>query len=27
MTTYVMPYLGGDIVRTNAGKSRILEKK
>jgi DNA polymerase I-like protein with 3'-5' exonuclease and polymerase domains len=27
MTTYVMPYLGGDIVRTNAGKSRIIEKK
>ena len=27
MTTYVMPYLGGDIVRTNAGKSRIVEKK
>jgi DNA polymerase-1 len=22
-----MPYLGGDIVRTNAGKSRIVEKK
>jgi DNA polymerase I-like protein with 3'-5' exonuclease and polymerase domains len=27
MTTYVMPYLGGDIVRTNAGKSRIVAKK
>ena len=27
MTTYVMPYLGGDIVRTTAGKSRIVEKK
>ena len=26
MTTYVMPYLGGDIVRTNAGKSRIVKK-
>ena len=27
MTTYVMPYLGGDITRTTAGKSRIIEKK
>jgi DNA polymerase I-like protein with 3'-5' exonuclease and polymerase domains len=27
MTTYVMPYLGGDIVRTNAGKSRIVKKE
>jgi len=27
MTTYVMPYLGGDITRTTAGKSRIVEKK
>ena len=27
MTTYVMPYLGGEIVRTNLGKSRIVEKK
>lgn len=27
MTTYVMPYLGGEITRTNLGKSRIVEKK
>jgi DNA polymerase I-like protein with 3'-5' exonuclease and polymerase domains len=27
MTTYVMPYLGGEIVRTNLGKSKIVEKK
>ena len=27
MTTYVMPYLGGEITRTNMGKSRIVEKK
>jgi DNA polymerase I-like protein with 3'-5' exonuclease and polymerase domains len=27
MTTYVMPYLGGEITRTNLGKSRIIEKK
>lgn len=27
MTTYVMPYLGGEITRTTAGKSRIVEKK
>ena len=27
MTTYVMPYLGGEIVRTNLGKSKIIEKK
>jgi DNA polymerase I-like protein with 3'-5' exonuclease and polymerase domains len=27
MTTYVMPYLGGDITRTTAGKSRIIEKR
>ena len=26
MTTYVMPYLGGDITRTNMGKSKILKK-
>jgi DNA polymerase I-like protein with 3'-5' exonuclease and polymerase domains len=27
MTTYVMPYLGGEITRTSLGKSRIVEKK
>jgi DNA polymerase I-like protein with 3'-5' exonuclease and polymerase domains len=27
MTTYVVPYLGGDITRTNLGKSRIVNKK
>lgn len=27
MTTYVMPYLGGEITRTNLGKSKIVEKK
>ena len=27
MTTYVMPYLGGEITRTNMGKSRIVDKK
>ena len=27
MTTYVMPYLGGEITRTNLGKARIVEKK
>ena len=27
MTTYVMPYLGGDITRTNSGKSRVVNKK
>ena len=27
MTTYVMPYLGGEITRTTAGKSRVVEKK
>ena len=27
MTTYVMPYLGGEITRTTAGKSRIVDKK
>jgi len=27
MTTYVMPYLGGEITRTTAGKSRIFDKK
>jgi hypothetical protein len=27
MTTYVMPYLGGEITRTSLGKSRIIEKK
>ena len=26
MTTYVVPYLGGDITRTNLGKSRIVKK-
>jgi DNA polymerase I-like protein with 3'-5' exonuclease and polymerase domains len=27
MTTYVMPYLGGDITRTNLGKEKIVNKK
>lgn len=27
LTTYVMPYLGGEITRTNAGKSKTVEKK
>ena len=27
MTTYVVPYLGGDTTRTNLGKSRIVNKK
>lgn len=27
MTTYVVPYLGGEVTRTNLGKSRIVEKK
>jgi len=27
MTTYVIPYLGGDITRTLLGKSKIVEKK
>ena len=27
MTTYVMPYLGGEITRTNLGKERVVEKK
>ena len=27
MTTYVMPYLGGEITRTTAGKSRVVDKK
>ena len=27
MTTYVMPYLGGEITRTSLGKARIVEKK
>jgi DNA polymerase I-like protein with 3'-5' exonuclease and polymerase domains len=27
MTTYVMPYLGGEITRTTMGKERIVEKK
>lgn len=27
MTTYVMPYLGGDITRTLGGKSKIIEKE
>ncbi len=27
MTTYVMPYLGGEITRTTMGKSKVVEKK
>jgi DNA polymerase I-like protein with 3'-5' exonuclease and polymerase domains len=27
MTTYVMPYLGGEITRTNLGKAKIVDKK
>lgn len=27
LTTYVIPYLGGDITRTLAGKSKIVSKK
>jgi DNA polymerase I-like protein with 3'-5' exonuclease and polymerase domains len=27
MTTYVVPYLGGDITRTNLGKSKVVNKK
>ena len=27
MTTYVMPYLGGEITRTTSGKSRVVDKK
>ena len=27
MTTYVMPYLGGEVTRTTAGKSKIIDKK
>jgi DNA polymerase-1 len=27
MTTYVMPYLGGEITHTSMGKEKILEKK
>jgi DNA polymerase I-like protein with 3'-5' exonuclease and polymerase domains len=27
LTTYVIPYLGGDITRTTAGKSKTVEKK
>ena len=27
MTTYVMPYLGGEITRTTMGKSKIIDKK
>ncbi|NBT46502.1 MAG: hypothetical protein EBT07_01610 [Actinobacteria bacterium] len=27
MTTYVMPYLGGEITRTLAGKEKIFDKK
>jgi DNA polymerase I-like protein with 3'-5' exonuclease and polymerase domains len=27
MTTYVMPYLGGDITRTTMGKEKIVAKK
>lgn len=27
MTTYVMPYLGGEVTRTTAGKSRVFDKK
>ena len=26
-TTYVVPYLGGEVTRTTAGKSRIVDKK
>ena len=26
MTTYVVPYLGGEVTRTNLGKSRIVQK-
>lgn len=27
MTTYVMPYLGGEVVRTTMGKEKIFDKK
>lgn len=27
MTTYVMPYLGGEITHTNLGKSKVVDKK
>ena len=27
LTTYITPYLGGDVVRTNNGKSRIVSKE
>jgi len=27
LTTYVIPYLGGDITRTTAGKSKVVAKK
>ena len=27
MTTYVMPYLGGEITRTTMGKEKIIDKK
>jgi DNA polymerase I-like protein with 3'-5' exonuclease and polymerase domains len=27
MTTYVMPYLGGEITRTSLGKAKIVDKK
>ena len=27
MTTYVVPYLGGEVTRTTAGKARIVDKK
>ena len=27
MTTYVIPYLGGDITRTTSGKSKVIAKK
>jgi DNA polymerase I-like protein with 3'-5' exonuclease and polymerase domains len=27
MTTYVMPYLGGEITRTTMGKEKVVEKK
>ena len=27
MSTYVVPYLGGDITRTNLGKSKVVNKK
>lgn len=27
MTTYVMPYLGGDVTHTNLGKEKVVNKK